>query len=134
MQNHIHLGTELEGAENAPSLKLRAIKRTIVIPQEMVIRRGVTGKLFVNVRMSGESVLLLRNMEYVVKVSQDEYNALLGMWGQEIKLIPHDHPNDGEDHSAHVLEMVLRDIRHAKTLDGMLQTEYYNIFLEDNSV
>lgn len=144
IQNHIHLSTTLNiDAENAPSWKWKILERlnTPIVLAE--VQRTLGGKLRPHRLLDNtSSVIRLQSVMYKIKVSNygdgitkdERMEAIRNMVGEFVYVVDSDHPNNGEDHTAHVVPMYLAEITEIVALDPMLQTEYVSVRLEDNSL
>jgi hypothetical protein len=106
MQDHIHLDTVIGGApENAPTLTWKATQRQKVTSLMTKFERGLTGKAFFNVKTGPSGPLRFVDWTYMLKVTESELATLEGLVGKVVSLVDHLHPDDGEDHDAHIETM-----------------------------
>lgn len=133
VQDHIHIGTTLEGAENAPSNKYRARARTPFWRIETQIDRGLTGKLFFDgIRDGNGDIIRFDEYDYNLLVSLDEIEVLKSMLGREVYLVDHVHPDDGEDHSAYVRSVVFAAMKYVSNIGPKLRLNIVAISFIDN--
>jgi hypothetical protein len=118
VQNHIHLAKTLGNApEFAPDttwIAYEALPIPTVIASSNITLGGVLKKH--RLRRGGE-VVRFRDMRYRLKVT--EYGGLTAaarlslleqMQGEEVYLVEHDHPNNGQDHAPAVRKMYLENV------------------------
>ena len=112
-QDHIHLDTVIGDApENAPTLIWAATKRSPSYQVFATFKRGITGKLQMQVASdSGGDPLQFNDMEYTIKcASQTTVETLVAMLGKQVYLVDHYHANDGEDHTDDIRTMMFAQV------------------------
>ncbi len=135
-QNHIHLSTELGGEpELAPTLKFRATERIEFVHGDVDVVRGATGKLFFGtIRDDNGDPVLNNEFDYHLLVTESELDSLKDMVHKPVYFVDHVHPDDGEDHTAYVKDMILSTLKHIRRIDPMLNLRIVGISLLDNTI
>lgn len=137
-QKHIHLSLTLGGApENAPDTKYSVYKRTPVIAALLKIERGLTGQAHLHVLgdNAGDPIVF-RNWRYQIKVDDgDALNTLSGLLGRRCYLVDSYHPDDWEDHTSHVRQVILVGISEIEHFNPATLSPYQvSIEVEDDSI
>ena len=142
LQDHIHMATVLTSApEYGPLWTWKATDRLKNPTIFMSANRALSGKLRVNVLQQSGIPLLFTSFQYILTISdipggytaQDRADILTAMYGKRVSFIDFFHPNNGDDHTPAIRNMVLTNIGPFKVFTTMLPRYYVDISLEDDN-
>lgn len=136
VQNHIHLDTTLGASpELAPVTTYRIIDRRLVPDISLSLTRSITGKLFRGVVTDGMGNPLVHiNYRYTMNVDEAQLQTLVGLLGSQAYLVDIDHPDDGQDHTAYIVPVVVAEVNPLELVDRMLEWQQVGVYLvRDNS-
>ena len=126
-QNHIHLDADVGGApENAPTNKYTALTPEIKLSRAHVgAEWAVDGTMMVHRVTSGGDTVVSRGRRYRLKTTRAQLTALEADEGDNVSLVAHYHPDDGEDHAAYVESAVVFRIVETQSREHATLATYY---------
>jgi hypothetical protein len=140
VQDHIHLALNLTGApEYAPTLTWKTSDRIEVPTVMMAVRRAINGKLRTHTLQQSGNPVVFTGYKYIVRVEGDgtlttrqRLDAMIAMLGKRVYVCDHYHPNDGQNHTPAVRQMVLTAIGDLKQFTTLLPRYYVEVELTDD--
>lgn len=141
VQDHIHLDMLLGAApEYAPPLKWTVVEKLLVPSPIMQVNETLTGTLKVHRLRREGTFVKRRDMKYRIKIgdgidsggAKAQLDSLFGMLGEDVYLVEHWHPDDGQNHTNYVRPMVLIEISPPEFASPLLNFLIVDISLKDD--